>query len=313
MDTHFDLIAIGGGSGGLAVAERAAAHGKRVAVVERHKLGGTCVNIGCVPKKVMWYAANRAEDVRHAAEMGVKATFDGVDWPALVTGREGFIAGILDYWDGYVAGEGITHVLDPVPLEDPTIAYIVLAIAFLLEGTSWTIAAREMVGEAGQEGILDALRSSKDPSVVTVLLEDSAALVGLVVAAAGVFLGHQLEEPRLDGVASILIGTILAFVAIFLAIEARGLLIGERAEPEVIVRIGELAESDPRVEQVERIRTMHLGPSHVLVTMRAVFADLDGAEMARAIEEIEERIRSDDERIDDVTIQPVARASDQTG
>ena len=62
MDTHFDLIAIGGGSGGLAVAERAAAHGKRVAVVERHKLGGTCVNIGCVPKKVMWYAANRAED-----------------------------------------------------------------------------------------------------------------------------------------------------------------------------------------------------------------------------------------------------------
>jgi cation diffusion facilitator family transporter len=209
--------------------------------------------------------------------------------------------------------EGITHVLDPVPLEDPTIAYIVLAIAFLLEGTSWTIAAREMVGEAGQEGILDALRSSKDPSVVTVLLEDSAALVGLIVAAAGIFLGHQLEEPRLDGVASILIGTILAFVAIFLAIEARGLLIGERAEPEVIVRIGELAESDPRVEQVERIRTMHLGPSHVLVTMRAVFADLDGAEMARAIEEIEERIRSDDERIDDVTIQPVARASDQTG
>ena len=110
MDTHFDLIAIGGGSGGLAVAEKAAEHGKRVAIIERHKLGGTCVNVGCVPKKVMWYAANRAEDVRHADEMGVKASLGGIDWLALVQGRDGFIAGILDYWNGYVAGEGITHI-----------------------------------------------------------------------------------------------------------------------------------------------------------------------------------------------------------
>jgi glutathione-disulfide reductase len=110
MDTHFDLIAVGGGSGGLAVAEKAAAHGKRAAVIERHKLGGTCVNVGCVPKKIMWFAANVAQDARHAAEMGINATLDGVDWPKLVAGREGFIAGILDYWNGYVAGEGITQI-----------------------------------------------------------------------------------------------------------------------------------------------------------------------------------------------------------
>jgi glutathione reductase (NADPH) len=110
MDKHFDLIAIGGGSGGLAVAEKAAAYGKRVAIIERHKLGGTCVNVGCVPKKIMWYAANAAQDVRHASEMGIKARLDGIDWAALVDGREGFIAGILDYWNGYVAGEGITHI-----------------------------------------------------------------------------------------------------------------------------------------------------------------------------------------------------------
>jgi glutathione-disulfide reductase len=110
VDTHFDLIAIGGGSGGLAVAEKAAAYGKRVAIVERGKLGGTCVHVGCVPKKVMWYAANLAQDARHAAEVGVRATLDGVDWEALVKGREGFIAGILDYWNGYVAGEGITLI-----------------------------------------------------------------------------------------------------------------------------------------------------------------------------------------------------------
>jgi glutathione reductase (NADPH) len=110
MDKHFDLIAIGGGSGGLAVAEKAAEHGKRVAIIESNKLGGTCVNVGCVPKKVMWYAANLAEGVRSAPDFGVDADLRGIDWPKLVQGRDGFIAGILDYWSGYVAGEGITHI-----------------------------------------------------------------------------------------------------------------------------------------------------------------------------------------------------------
>ncbi|MGD8206788.1 MAG: glutathione-disulfide reductase [Thiohalocapsa sp.] len=110
MEQHFDLIAIGGGSGGLAVAEKAAEHGKRVAIVEANKLGGTCVNVGCVPKKVMWYAANLAQDVRGAPDYGVRATLDGIDWKTLVDGRDGFVAGILDYWNGYVAGEGITHL-----------------------------------------------------------------------------------------------------------------------------------------------------------------------------------------------------------
>ncbi|KAA6186914.1 glutathione-disulfide reductase [Thiohalocapsa marina] len=110
MDNHFDLIAIGGGSGGLAVAEKAAAFGQRVAIIEPNKLGGTCVNVGCVPKKVMWYAANLAAGARDARDYGVLADLEGVDWKALVSGREGFIAGILDYWNGYVAGEGITLI-----------------------------------------------------------------------------------------------------------------------------------------------------------------------------------------------------------
>ncbi len=110
MDNHFDLIAIGGGSGGLAVAEKAAEHGKRVAIIEADKLGGTCVNVGCVPKKVMWYAANLAQNARDARDFGVLADLQGVDWKTLVSGRQGFIDGILDYWNGYVAGEGITHI-----------------------------------------------------------------------------------------------------------------------------------------------------------------------------------------------------------
>jgi glutathione-disulfide reductase len=110
MNRHFDLIAIGGGSGGLAVAEKAAQHGRRVAIVESHRLGGTCVNAGCVPKKVMWYAASLAQGARDARDFGVLVDLQGIDWETLVDGREGFIAGILDYWNGYVAGEGITHL-----------------------------------------------------------------------------------------------------------------------------------------------------------------------------------------------------------
>ncbi|TVQ88196.1 MAG: glutathione-disulfide reductase [Chromatiaceae bacterium] len=106
----FDLIAIGGGSGGLAVAERAAALGKRVAIIESGKLGGTCVNLGCVPKKVMWYAANLATAVHGAPDFGVKAELHGIDWQQLTTGRDRYIAGILDYWNGYVETLGMTRI-----------------------------------------------------------------------------------------------------------------------------------------------------------------------------------------------------------
>jgi glutathione reductase (NADPH) len=110
MDSHFDLIAIGGGSGGLAVAERAAQHGRRVAVIEQKKLGGTCVNNGCVPKKVMWYAANLAHAVDDARHFGIPAERGTTDWQTLVDGRERYIANINRYWDGYVDQSGITRI-----------------------------------------------------------------------------------------------------------------------------------------------------------------------------------------------------------
>jgi glutathione-disulfide reductase len=110
MNTHFDLIAIGGGSGGLAVAEKAAEYGKRVAVVEARKLGGTCVNNGCVPKKVMWYAANLAHAVDDARHFGISASRGATDWAALVRARQDYIATINRYWDGYVADGGITRI-----------------------------------------------------------------------------------------------------------------------------------------------------------------------------------------------------------
>lgn len=110
MDKHFDLIAIGGGSGGLAVAEKAAQAGKTVAIIESSNLGGTCVNVGCVPKKVMWYAAHIADVVNDAAGFGINVQSSSFDWNTLVSGRSQYVSNITEYWDGYVSDSGITMI-----------------------------------------------------------------------------------------------------------------------------------------------------------------------------------------------------------
>jgi glutathione reductase (NADPH) len=110
MNRNFDLIAIGGGSGGLAVAEQAAKHGRRVALVEPSGMGGTCVNNGCVPKKVMWYAAHLAHAVDDADGFGIPAQRGSTDWAKLVRGRQDYIENINHYWDGHVDQLGITHI-----------------------------------------------------------------------------------------------------------------------------------------------------------------------------------------------------------
>jgi glutathione reductase (NADPH) len=107
---HFDVIAIGGGSGGLAVAEKAALFGKKVAVIEGYRMGGTCVNNGCVPKKVMWYAANLAHAVDDASAFGIPATRGNTEWAKLVEAREQYISNINNYWDGYVDDSGIARI-----------------------------------------------------------------------------------------------------------------------------------------------------------------------------------------------------------
>ncbi len=111
MSQHYDLIALGGGSGGLAVAEQAAQLGRRVAVIESDRLGGTCVNRGCVPKKVMWFAAQLATAVRDGAAFGVRAKAEPFDWATLVAGRNRFVKNINDYWDGYAQSQGLTCIV----------------------------------------------------------------------------------------------------------------------------------------------------------------------------------------------------------
>jgi cation diffusion facilitator family transporter len=129
--------------------------------------------------------------------------------------------------------EGIVHIMAPEPVANVKVNYVVLGLSFLFEGTSWMVALKEFRREKGKQGWLQAVQSSKDPSVYTVLFEDSAALLGLIVAFAGILAAQLLDMPELDGAASIGIALILGATAIFLARESKGLLIGEPASPEV--------------------------------------------------------------------------------
>jgi cation diffusion facilitator family transporter len=207
---------------------------------------------------------------------------------------------------GVALYEGITHVLDPTPIEDPFISYVVLALAFVLEASSWTIAVREIAHQAGERSIVRQIRESKDPSVVTVLFEDSAALIGLVAAFIGIWLAETTGDARWDGAGSLVIGGVLSIVALVLAYESRGLLIGERADRDLVESIRRVAEEDAGIVRVERIRTMHLGPDDVLVTLSAVFSGDTRQEVEQSIERVRRRLDKAHAGLLDVTIEPIS-------
>jgi cation diffusion facilitator family transporter len=188
--------------------------------------------------------------------------------------------------------EGVQHILHPEPMKDPKWNYFVLGAAALFEGTSFSIALRQFLAEAGDRPFWEALHQSKDPTTYTVLAEDSAALVGLVIAALGIAFSHWLGMPELDGTASILIGLLLGFVAILLIRESRGLLIGEGVRPETARAIREIALAEPRVREAGRVLSMYVGPDDVLVTMDLGFDESTGAaEAAEAIANVERQVR----------------------
>ena len=178
--------------------------------------------------------------------------------------------------------EGVQHIRHPEPMTDPTWNYVVLAAAMLFEGTSFAIALKQFLKQAGKTPFWKALRTSKDPTNYTVLAEDSAALAGLVVAAVGIWLSHWLDIPELDGVASVVIGLLLAGVAVLLIRESRGLLIGEGIRPETARDIRAMAKAYPEVEEVGRLLSMYMGPDEVLVTIDLDFVDGTSTEDASA-------------------------------
>lgn len=189
--------------------------------------------------------------------------------------------------------EGIEHIRHPEPLGDPTWNYVVLAAAAVFEGTSFLIALRQFLAQAGGTPFWQALDRSKDPTTYTVLAEDSAALAGLAVAALGIYLGHRFDMPVFDGAASMVIGLLLAGVALLLIAQSRGLLIGEGVRPETARAIRELAMAQPSVKEVGRVLSMYIGPDQVLAIVDVNFKDdTDTGEAAEAIAAIERQVRA---------------------
>lgn len=189
--------------------------------------------------------------------------------------------------------EGIKHILEPEPLRDPTWNYVVLVVAMFFEGFALAIAYREFRATNPDCGILEAVRESKDPTTFTVLFEDSAAMLGLVVALVGIWLGHALDNPYFDGGASVMVGLILAGVATLLAYETKGLLIGEGTNKKTLAEIRRLVEADPAVERLRDPLTMHFGPNTILLTMDIQFEkEITGHEVELAVDRLEKEIKA---------------------
>lgn len=221
-----------------------------------------------------------------------------------------FVVAILIFalGSGISIYEGWQHVMEPEPLSDPTVNYIVLGVAVCLEGTSLLIAIREFAVSKGDAGWWQAVKVSKDPAGFIVLFEDSAALAGLVVAGLGIWASHAWADPRIDGMASIVIGLLLAGVAVLLAREAKGLLIGERADPQVVARVRALVAARAEVTNVNHVRTIHTAPDAVFVAISADFADhLTMGEGETLIESMETQLRTEFPQLSSIYLRPEKR------
>ena len=218
-----------------------------------------------------------------------------------------FVVAILIFGvgSGVSIYEGWMHWKDPEELRNPLVNYIVLGVAFALEGGSWFLAVREFSAANRGRGWWAAVRQSKDPAGFIVLFEDSAALAGLLVAGVGVWASHAWGDSRIDGLASIVIGLILGVVAALLAREAKGLLIGEAADPVVVAQVRAIVAARPEITAVNHVRTLHTAPQSIFVAISADFRDtLTMGDAETLIEEIETELKAAEPRLSSIYIRP---------
>ncbi len=189
--------------------------------------------------------------------------------------------------------EGIHRIQHPEPMTHPGINYAVLSLAILFEGSVWWVAFRAFDSTRRGRSLLAAIRDSKDPTIFTVLLEDTAAILGLIVAFVGIALSQWLGIPELDGLASIVIGCILAGTATLLAQETKGLLIGEGPDPATVQEISRVLSANPEIERVNEILSMHQGPNDILVNVSVEFRNgLEIGAVERQTAAIEREIKA---------------------
>ncbi len=188
--------------------------------------------------------------------------------------------------------EGVQHIQHPEPISNPMVNYIVLGLALVFEGAAWYFAFREFNRTRGNWGYLEAIRHAKDPSVFVVLFEDSAAMLGLMVAFVGILLSQATGILVFDGLASVIIGLILLGTSIWLAYETKGLLIGERANRSVIRGIRDSLRGRANIKHVNEVLTMHMGPDFILVNISVDFVDdISAREVASDIAGIDRAIK----------------------
>lgn len=213
--------------------------------------------------------------------------------------------------------EGVQKTLHPHEVTNVYINYLVLGAAIIFEGAAWYVAFKEFKRGVGKRPMLRALQQSKDPSIFTVLLEDTAAMIGLVVALVGIFLADTLNMPVLDGVASMVIGVILALAAVILAYETKALLIGESADEEVVAGVRQILAGNSQIKSINEVLTMHMGPVDILTNISIDFVNgVTSEQIEQTISALERQIKGDYPAIKRIFIEVQSRqghALDQNG
>ena len=203
--------------------------------------------------------------------------------------------------------EGVQHLLHPQKIAYFSVTYGVLLVSGLCEGFSLRVAVKEFAKQKGELGYVEAIRRSKNPATFTILLEDSAALLGLGIAFLGILGAQLFDLPALDGIASLGISLILGTMAVFLAVETKGLLLGEQASPLLEAAILRAASADPAVQVANGVYTVHIGPDQIVADLSVAFErTADAAEIERAVERIEAAIRTEHPEVLMLFVKPQA-------
>jgi cation diffusion facilitator family transporter len=208
--------------------------------------------------------------------------------------------------------QGWQHLSHPEPMQNILVNYLVLGAAIVFEAGALWVAFREFNASRGDRGLFEAVRGGKDPSLFVVVFEDTAALLGLLIALAGLALFQLTGNMIFDGLASIGIGVVLVVTATWLAYESKGLLIGEAADPRIVARIREILAAQEYIANTNEVTTVHMGPSQIIVMLSVDFIDgLDSSVVESTVTRINHRIKAIDPAIRRVFVE-VERAADHS-